>query len=824
MYNMHKFFARKQEDVIREYISTYSSQGEVILDPFCGSGVMIGEALRLDRKAIGIDINPVAIFITRNTVKYVDPEEIKAEFDIIRKDIAQEINSLYLTRCRKCNHILPAICYTWSDGRLVDVRYECNHDTGSSEKKIDTVDDEDLRLFRDIEKGINSYFFDEFGNCKFWYPTNRLYYEDGMPFMKKERFESVDELFTKRNLIALAKLLDRIEKIEKQDVREALRFAFSSLTHLASRMTPVRPSRPFSSAWVQQSYWAVPNFMESNVWDLFERAVQDRQSVIKAKKDQPENFKMLKEASQVEQIEKGTRHHYLLAQSSIDALNELSENSVDYVITDPPYSSSIQYAELLFMWGCWLKLMDNFNEIVSGEVIVNPKQGKNDDTYENMLFTVFRKVFYVLKEGRYCTVTFHNPDLKYRNILFKSLVMAGFEFEKIVYQPPPRASAKSLLQPFGSLEGDYFFRFRKPKVRKWIYATTDEKSVETLVVDITKKIIAERGEPTPYTFIQNSIDPLLYEELRKYGLLMDFQPESIKKTLEKYIGDTFVLVDVDIGKGGQKALLDKAWWFADPNKHRLDIPLNKRVEEAIVNLLHRERRVTFTQVLTEIYTRFQNSLTPEDHTIKCILAENARPVRGGKMWEELPFVERIREKHEEMVYYIAQIGVKCGFHTDVAVDEYDKTFDGKRLATQLQLLSPTLDGLSSDITNRIKRIDVIWHDGKEIKAEFEVEHSTSLVDAVVRGSNIKDSAVLRIMVVPEEREDLVYRRFNEPAMEVMTKNMEWKIMTYKTVRNFYNKIRGKNKIEINDFMSLSRKPRSLRTREAKARSTLGDWA
>ena len=67
MYVMHKFFGRKQGGVIREYIKNYTQKkGEIVLDPFCGSGVMIGEALHLGRKAIGIDLNPVSIFITKN--------------------------------------------------------------------------------------------------------------------------------------------------------------------------------------------------------------------------------------------------------------------------------------------------------------------------------------------------------------------------------------------------------------------------------------------------------------------------------------------------------------------------------------------------------------------------------------------------------------------------------------------------------------------------------------------------------------------------------------------------------------------------------------
>jgi len=472
------------------------------------------------------------------------------------------------------------------------------------------------------------------------------------------------------------------------------------------------------------------------------------------------------------------------------------------------------------MWGCWLGLMDNFNDIVRGEIVENARQRKTEKEYENMLYAAFRKVFDVLKPERYCTITFHNPKLKYRNILFRSVVMAGFEFEKIIYQPPPRPSAKSLLQPYGSLEGDYFFRFKKPKItRKKGYGTIDQKRVETLIVNVAKRIIAERGEPTHYTFIQNSIDPILYEELRKYGLLMDFQPESVKKILRKHVGKIFQLVEMEVGKRGQKTLMGKGWWFIDPSKHRLDIPLNKRVDEAIVNLLRRERKVSFTEVLTEVYTRFQNALTPEQHTIMDILEENADRVKGGK-WAIKPFVEKIRQQHEEMVFYLAGLGMKAGYQIDIGKDEYGKFFGQKRLDSILPLTPLEMKQATKNQVKRVRSIDVIWHDGKDVVAEFEVEHSTSIVDAVVRGSNIKSTKTFRTMVVPEEREDLVHRRFLEPAMQSIMKDMNWKVMTYKTLRKLYRQYKRKKYISIEDFKSHTREPFSKKQKEQATQQKL----
>lgn len=67
MYLMHKYWARKPHNVVSEYIKHYSKPGNIVLDPFAGSGVTAIEAIKLKRKAIAIDLDPMATFITRMT-------------------------------------------------------------------------------------------------------------------------------------------------------------------------------------------------------------------------------------------------------------------------------------------------------------------------------------------------------------------------------------------------------------------------------------------------------------------------------------------------------------------------------------------------------------------------------------------------------------------------------------------------------------------------------------------------------------------------------------------------------------------------------------
>src|SRR5258708_6901355 len=65
-YGVHPYFTRRPANVVRSYIERYSLEGDVVLDPFGGTGVTAIEAFLLGRKAIHNDLNPFANFIARN--------------------------------------------------------------------------------------------------------------------------------------------------------------------------------------------------------------------------------------------------------------------------------------------------------------------------------------------------------------------------------------------------------------------------------------------------------------------------------------------------------------------------------------------------------------------------------------------------------------------------------------------------------------------------------------------------------------------------------------------------------------------------------------
>jgi DNA-directed RNA polymerase subunit RPC12/RpoP len=249
MYVWHKYWSRKTWNVVSEFIKTYTREGEIVFDPFAGSGVVAMEAVRNGRKAIVCDLNPIASEITELTLRPVDVGTIIRAFRRIEEQVKSKIDQLYVIHCVKCEKELVCNSFVREDDTLMEVRYpKCPHCGYRAETAKPAK--QDLLFLRDLEKRpINE-----------WYPSVKFQYRDGSPFVECQRYESLDELFTKRNLQALAWLHAAIEEDSSRIGKRFLMGAFTSMVHLCSRMMPVGRPQPtnhytyFSSpGWTQHS-------------------------------------------------------------------------------------------------------------------------------------------------------------------------------------------------------------------------------------------------------------------------------------------------------------------------------------------------------------------------------------------------------------------------------------------------------------------------------------------------------------------------------------------------------------------------------------------
>ena len=77
--------------VPRNLILRYSNPGDWILDQFVGSGTTLVEAKLLGRNAIGIDINPAALNLSKHNIDFDYDTEVKT---YLRKGDARDLNFL----------------------------------------------------------------------------------------------------------------------------------------------------------------------------------------------------------------------------------------------------------------------------------------------------------------------------------------------------------------------------------------------------------------------------------------------------------------------------------------------------------------------------------------------------------------------------------------------------------------------------------------------------------------------------------------------------------------------------------------------------------
>jgi len=125
---------------------------------------------------------------------------------------------------------------------------------------------------------------------------------------------------------------------------------------------------------------------------------------------------------------------------SATALSNLQDNSVDLIITDPPFGDLIQYAELADYFYVWLRLAlaDRYPAIFGNEqtpkaleVVTNKARHPDDPDsfYSRLLTKSWTESARVLKPGGILAFTFHHSEDEPWVAVLESLFDAGFYLE-----------------------------------------------------------------------------------------------------------------------------------------------------------------------------------------------------------------------------------------------------------------------------------------------------------------------------------------------------------------------------------------------------------
>lgn len=126
IYQMSKWWARRRSSVFRSlliaaavqapedplqaeklvwehYYCNHQKAGHFkklrVLDCFMGGGTTLVEGARLGFQMTGVDLNPVAWFVVKNELACSDPEQVRAFFDHIEREVKPLVQPFYTTTC-----------------------------------------------------------------------------------------------------------------------------------------------------------------------------------------------------------------------------------------------------------------------------------------------------------------------------------------------------------------------------------------------------------------------------------------------------------------------------------------------------------------------------------------------------------------------------------------------------------------------------------------------------------------------------------------------------------------------------------------------------
>ena len=214
---------------------------------------------------------------------------------------------------------------------------------------------------------------------------------------------NVADLFTKRNLWALAAIRDAISKVEDTAVRDALMFGLTGIMLKPRKMYQERGKREKHR---NGTYYMPQVFREMVVTNGFDYKIEN-QLIAAYAETQPRLI---------------LTHCCISTQSSTD-LAAIPPNSVDYIFTDPAYAEKVQYGELNFVWEAWLDFDTSWHD---EEIIVNEVRGKTAADWAAMMKKAMAECYRVLKPGRWLSLCYHDTSEGTWALVQDIMAEAGF--------------------------------------------------------------------------------------------------------------------------------------------------------------------------------------------------------------------------------------------------------------------------------------------------------------------------------------------------------------------------------------------------------------
>lgn len=453
-YNAHSYPTKVPAEAIEPYVEHHTRPGDVVLDPFCGSGMAGLAARRLGRHAILNDLSYGAAHLAWNMCEPCDPRALQEAARSVLAATAAEYAELFATPGR--GRRSATIRWTLNSAVLGCVR--CGAGSRLWEDATDTVRGTVAKEWpcRACGEAINKRSAIRMGSEPAWMliedesgrferaprpidlrrlgrieregvldwhpslalgPDREMYIRNALHL---QGIKDVADFWTTRNRRALAVLWREIQRIDDLRLRQALSFAFTNTAWHATRMRRYNArggQRPLTGTLYvpQLSIEVNPAFVFANKVSQLSRFYTELHVA-------PSSL--------------------TVTQGSAGAL-ALPDSSIDYCFTDPPFGSNIFYADCATVWESWLGAITP----VTDEAVVNRSLrpaagGKTVDDYALLMEGAFAEIQRVLKPDAWATVVFQSSDAEVWAALRTAVERVGFDLANASYLDKTQQSHK----------------------------------------------------------------------------------------------------------------------------------------------------------------------------------------------------------------------------------------------------------------------------------------------------------------------------------------------------------------------------------------------
>lgn len=459
-YRLHKYWSRKPHNVLATFIEALLPGPSTVIDPFCGSGVLLREAALRGHTAIGFDLNPVACQIARVTGAPPDPELFRRAVEPLLDALTERCDEAFgcengrrvkyvvhrtVVRCPGCGQSV-ASDQAQGQGRKrtcprCDGRLRFNLESLVSTRVCGVAFEKHKGLIETRSELARQQKLSHRRACAPWKAVDRELAENRriLAFAGMR----VADLFTRRNFGLLSWLARRIEGVRPADVRAAARLWLTASVAQCARLIPYRNNLTTGGpAWSVPGFWVPPVHLETNPATHLRARLKKLIT----------GFERLRATPMTGQVKvqraEARGHLRSLARKGIRA---------DLVFLDPPYGDSVPYLEFSALWNAFLGRAGDLDADLSVSDRLDSSEAWA--RYRRGLDRTLEATAGVLEADGKLLITFNNHDLRAWQALLAALQKHRFRCESVTYQLPAVVPAKACFSPKNSYQGDLYAVF-----------------------------------------------------------------------------------------------------------------------------------------------------------------------------------------------------------------------------------------------------------------------------------------------------------------------------------------------------------------------------